>query len=371
MVERTAKENYEQLRKYLEFDPDNLSLARDCAEAAMASDLPGVAFEVLAPFLRSSGIDEALLNLAGVAAMRSGDQTKAQDLFARILENQPDSADVRFNLGWSRALAGDFQGAIDALNEDAIESLPQAAMLDLQMRHELGQFDEAAERLEAYVERFPDYAPLQAAASVLAMDVARADLARQCAERAGDHPDALATRGALDLGEQRIAEARELFKRSIAQREKNPRAYLGLGLAELAAKCPSDAAVHLDRGAEQFGDHLGSWLAAGWAYFLAGDIQAARSRFEKTLAIDDTFGEAHGSLAALDALAGDIDEAERRMKIALRLDRQSFAAALTGVILAEARGNEAAAKRIFEKATKQPMTHEGRTLADLLARIAL
>ncbi|QUL37951.1 tetratricopeptide repeat protein [Erythrobacter sp. JK5] len=142
-------------------------------------------------------------------------------------------------------------------------------------------------------------------------------------------------------------------------------------LSELAANRPADALAHLDRGAEQFGDHLGSWLASGWAYFLAGDVATARARFEKALELDDTFGEGHGSLAALDAMAGDLEAARRRMEIARRLDNQSFSAALAGIVIAEAEGNPDRARRIFEIASSQPLSHDGKTLAQLLTRAAL
>ena len=362
---------YGRLREYLAADPTNIRLAVDCAEAALAANFAEDASAILAPLVQDGVLDDAALNLAGIAALRTGDQTAAQTLFAELAERHPEDSGLRFNMAWSRALQGDFTGAIDTLDEDTIAALPQAAMLDLQMRHEVGDFDGAEARLESYIERYPDYAPLQAAASVLAMDVDRPDIARQCAERGGDNPDALATLGALSLGEDQHDAARMLFERSIMEREENPRAHLGLGLTMLAAGEAKGALPHLDRGAEQFGDHLGSWLASGWAHLLAGETAAARARFERALAEDDTFGEAQGSLAVMDALAGEFDEARRRAEVAVRLDRQSFSAALAGIILASAEGDQERAQRIFETASRQPLSHDGRTLGEMLAKTAL
>ncbi len=303
--------------------------------------------------------------------MRGGDQDAAQRIFAALLSDHPDDAAVRFNLAWSRTLADDHAGAREALGDATESDMPQAAMLDLQIHHHLGEFDEAEAKLDRYVARFPDYAPLQAAASVLAMDLDRPDLARDCAEKGGEHPDALSTLGVIELGDQRADAARALFVRSLDTKPNNPRANIGLGLVELGAGNSRDAVALLDRGAEQFGDHLGSWIAAGWAHLLAGDTVAARARFERALAIDDSFGEAQGSLAALDALAGDFESARRRTEVALRLDRQSFSAAFASAIIAAADGDEAKAQRIFEIAARQPLTPDGRTLAELLAGMAL
>jgi tetratricopeptide (TPR) repeat protein len=365
-----ARERLERLSGFLEQDPGNSQLTLECAEAALAAGLPARALKLLGNLGEAGELSDAAANLSGIAAMRVGDQAMAQAHFEGLLASRPHDPPLRFNLAWSRALASDFAGAREALDQTTIESLPQAAMLDLQLDHQLGDFVQAGEKLQAYLERFPDYVPLQAAASVLALDLDDIELARTCAGKAPDHPDAMTTLGSLDLAESRLDAARARFERSLAIRDANPRAHVGLGLTELAGGQATDALAHLDRGAEQFGDHLGSWIAAGWAHYLAKDTAAARARFETALALDDTFGEAHGSLAALDALEGDHESARRRMEVARRLDRDSFSAALAGVLLAAAAGEPEKARKIFELAAHQPLTPDGRTLLQALAQIS-
>lgn len=366
-----AAARLDRLRTYLAHDPDNLALATDCADAALAAGQVEVATAVLAPFAAAGTLDDPARNLAGIAAMRGGDHAAAETHFARLLDSAPDDAGVRFNLAWTLALAGRHADARAVLGDVSDTDLPQAAMLDLQIDHHLGDFDTAGEKLRFYLQRFPDYAPLHATAALLAMDLDDTELARACAERAGAHPDALATLGALELGEQRLDDARALFTRAIATRAANPRAHVGLGLVALAGGDAAAALPHLDRGAAQFGSHLGSWIAAGWAHFLAGDAATARARFETALATDATFGEAHGSLAAMLAFAGEFDAARRELEIAKRLDRESFSAALTEVVLAAAAGDRERAGRIMELALKQPIGTDGGTLADALARVAM
>lgn len=371
MIQNEAETRLERLLGFLDQDQHNLRLASDCAEAALAADRIELASRILAPFDASGALDPAARNIAGIASMRLGDQGTAQRHFSCLLSDHPDDPAVRFNLAWSQALAGDHGAAQETLGDVSNSEMPQAAMLDLQLHHHLGDFDAAEVKLDGYLSRFPDYAPLQAAASVLAMDLDRADLARRCAIRGGDHPDALSTLGTLELGEQHLDEARSLFTRSLEARPENPRANVGFGLVELASGNSGGALPFLDRGAEQFGDHLGSWLAAGWAHLLAGDAATARLRFETALAKDDNFGEAQGSIAALDAFAGDFESAKRRLEIALRLDRQSFSAALTAMLLAASEGDSEKAQRVFDMTASQPLTPDGKTLAQLLAGVAL
>lgn len=358
----------ETLLGFREHDPGNRQLTVDCAEAALAADRPELAYDLL--HTMGEGLDGEAANLAGIAAMRSGNHEAAQVLFRDLLASHPEDLSLRFNLAWSLALGGDKEGALEMLDSGTIDALPQAAMLDLQLRHEAGQWTEAAERLPRYLARHPGYGPLQAAAAVLAMDLEDVELARRCAIEAGEHPDAITTLALLDLGESHPAEAKARFVRALEMRPGNPRARIGLGLAKLAEGQRGDATEDLDAGAREFGDHLGSWIAAGWAHALAGDLSTARERFETALKIDDTFAEAHGSLAAIDVMQNDGEAARRGVGIALRLDRNCFSAALASVLLASGEGDADRARAIFEGALQQAILPGGETLGTALAKLA-
>ncbi len=119
-----------------------------------------------------------------------------------------------------------------------------------------------------------------------------------------------------------------------------------------------------------FGDHLGSWIAAGWAWLIAGDRAKARERFERAVELDGNFGEAQGSLAVVDLLDGKAEAAQRRIEVAARLDRQSFSAAYARMLVSAGQGDSGAARRIFDLALRQPIGEGGRTLADAIARMS-
>ncbi|AKM07980.1 tetratricopeptide repeat protein [Pelagerythrobacter marensis] len=369
MTDRNAANRVETLLGYLEHDPGNAELRRDAAHAALAASRFDRALELL------DGLDEQAVsredrNLRGLALMRGGQPEKAAALFEELLAAAGGDPALQFNLAWSRALAEDFAGARAALTAETIEALPQAALLDVQLLHEGHEFEQAAERAKQHLARFPAYRPLLAATSVLALDLDDEPLARRCAEEAGAHPDALTTLAMLNLAASEQSRSRAMFEQALAINERNPRAWVGLGLANLAAGDAQKAGPLIDKGAGQFGDHLGSWIGAGWAYLVAGNRGAARERFHHALALDDTFAESHGSLAALAAMEGNTAEARKRAEVALRLDRHCYSAMLAKVLIARSSGDEMSAAQIVERVLREPIGPNGRTLFDSIARIA-
>jgi len=359
-----AQDHFQRLLGYLDSDPDNPALLADAVRAGLDNGEIDRA-EALAAHLRlvtPGGFEGEYLT--GLVAMHSSDFVAAATRFEAIL-GQTDDPATRFNLAWSRAMIGDKAKALAILNPATVETIPSAAMLRVQLLHEAEEFEGALTEGKAALCRFPDDRGLLAAMATLALDVDDAVLARECALRAGDHPEALAAVGLLDLQAGDIASARNAFDRSLAGRDHNPRAWIGRGLAGLTEQNPVEAAHDLDRGAQQFSDHIGSWIAAGWAWYLAGDIDAAQQRFERARAIDPAFAESHGSLAVIDIARGDRDAARHKAATALRLDRECFSAALAQALLAS--DDPARSAAIVERAMTTPIDGGQLTLASYLA----
>lgn len=347
--DRTAR--LERLLGYLKVDPNNPALLADAVQAALDADELDQAAQ-LGRHLQAvtpGGFEGRYL--ASVIAMRQRDFATAAALLDTLM-TESDQPSVRFNLAWSRAMLGDKAIALALLDERTTAEIAAAAMLKLQLLHEAAQLDEALAVGQAALDRHPDDAGLLAAMATLALDLEDAELARRCALRAGDHPEALAASGMLDLQDGSVETAQALFDKSLATREHNPRAWIGRGLAGLLRQDPQ-AARDLDRGAQQFGSHIGSWIAAGWGHFIGGDIAAAQERFERAMEIDPTFAESHGSLAVVDVAAGRTEEARRRMVTALRLDRDCFSAALAQVMLLS--DDPAKAQEIVSRAMHTPL----------------
>jgi tetratricopeptide (TPR) repeat protein len=360
---------YLRLADLLAQDLHNLPLLIDAAEAAFEETRFDMAQELLDRYAHLAPLPPQARHLAGLLAMRRLDWTCATELYSDLLASGSDVPPVRFNLAWSLAMNGRFDEALNALDEATSAALPQAAQLEVQIRHERGDLGGAVERVRELLALHPDHRGLNAAASTLAIDVEDTEFALLTARHAGDHPEALITLGTLALGEQDAQQAAQLFDAALARAPEAPRAWIGRGLTRLLGDEPTSAADDLDRGAELFGTHLGSWIAAGWAHVIAGDRDTARARFERALSLDDTFSEAQGSLAVIDLLDGQADQAKRRTEIALRLDRESFSAALAAMLLSSSEGDAERAERIFETALHTPLGESGGTMAQWLARL--
>jgi Flp pilus assembly protein TadD len=371
LQERSNDDRFAMLEGFLLQDPDNAELLHDAAEAALAANKVADALELLDRLSGLRQLTPAEENMRAIAAMRAVRPEVAAAAFAELREASPDDPALSFNHAWALSLAGRHEEAAEALSEQAIKELPQAAMLDVQLAHQAGRFEEAGDLARRHIAAHPGYPPLFAAVSVLAMDIEDEALARQCAEAGGDHPDALTTLGLLTLSDSRLEDARALFAQAEATRPNSPRALIGLGLASLASGDAASAGKFLDRGAEIFGDHLGSWIASGWSYLLAGNVPLARTRFEHALQLDGNFAECHGSLAVIAVLEGKPDAAERKCEIALRLDRQCFSASFAKVLLTAGAGDQARAEKILRIALQQPLGENGQTLAQAIARMAI
>lgn len=357
---------------FLKQDPDNRRLIIDAADLALQVGDPQQTMTLLDRAAALSPLSSEEQNLLGLAAMKSGDFEQAASTFATVVRDAgPQQTGPRFNLAWSLAVLARDEEALSVLDDITAQALPQAAALLVQLLHKQGRLDEALDAAKRSMAWHPDHSGLLAAVSVLAIDCEDVALAAETAARAGNHPDALTTLGTLALGEEDTASAKAAFARALALKPDVPRALIGRGLAAILDNDPDSAAQDIEKGAAMFGDHLGSWIAAGWARFIGKDYPNARRLFEHALALDATFSESHGSLAVLDIHDGAFERAKERIKIATRLDRNCFSAAFARILIANAEGDEDKARRIFEMAVSTPIGKDGRTVAQSLMRLGM
>jgi tetratricopeptide (TPR) repeat protein len=354
---------------YLAADPSNLQLLADAAEAALDEGRPDEVQKLLDRHAALAPLTPALLNLQAVAALSCGRFEEAAAGFERLIGDGHDSPALRFNLAWAKAMLGDHARAAELLDGQVTASVPRAAALKIRALHHLDRLPEALAEGEKLAAAAPEDRDLLGALATVALDDEQGDLARSYAERAGGGAEALSALGALTLGENKVDEAMALFEGALAERPDSPRALLGKGMGLVAKGDAAGAAPFVDRAARGFGDHVGSWVAAGWAYYVAGDRATSRQRFETALALDENFAESHGALAVLDIADGAVDSAKRRTEIALRLDRNCFSAALAKSMLLAADGNEAAAERVRALALNRPVGEGGQTIAQAMAAL--
>jgi tetratricopeptide (TPR) repeat protein len=366
---RPASSRLESLLGFLKHDPGNLHLIADAASAAFDAEAHDTALLLLERYSAIAPLPDNLLNLKGLVALAKQDYAGAATVFADLRGRAPDDPVLKFNLAWAKSMMESWQEALDLLDDAALSASPRAPSLKIHVMHHLALYDEALATGEVLAQRFPDDQMLMGALATLALDAEKADLARAYAARAGKTAEGCAALGFLALGDHEDERSLELFDEALAAQPANPRAWVGKGLGLLAAGDAAAGSKAIDRGAELFGDHIGSWIASGWAHFARGDNAGARRSFERATAIDANFSECHGGLAVMDILDGRIADAERRCDIALRLDKKSFGGALAKTLLLAKAGRPEMAQRVRDIALATPVGMHGETIAQLLAKM--
>jgi tetratricopeptide (TPR) repeat protein len=367
----TSASRLQRLLGFMEQDPQNLRLIADATQAAYDE---GDNQEVARLFDRYGAISpppRSLVNLRGLAAIQDRQFGRAAGVFEGLLADDPSDAGARFNLAWCEAMLKNYAGALDLLDDQALAISPRAPSLKIQMLHHLGRLDDALAEGEALAERFPQDSALAGALATVAIDAENLPMAMHYAVEAGDQHDGLSALGLLKLNDNEADASLELFGRALKAYPEDTRAQLGAGLALLAKNDAKQAQTYIDRAAEGFGSHLGSWVAAGWAYFISGDYVTSRARFEQARGIDDNFAEIHGGLAVLDIVEGQMESAKTRTEIALRLDRNCLSAALAKSLILASQGDLKTAERVRTLALNAPIDSSGRTIAQVLAKMSL
>jgi tetratricopeptide (TPR) repeat protein len=286
-----------------------------------------------------------------------------------LLTQAPTDPALRFNLAWVRAMTGQLPEALALLGEPNDVFSGESAALKVQILHSLGRIDEALAKGQVWLAQHPHQESLAGALAATAIDANAPTLARQFAAQAGSHHDGRTAAGMLDLRDGALGSALVAFEAALTSYPFDARALLGKGLVRLAQGRANEASRDIERSAELFRTHLGSWVAAGWASFAADDLIRARQLFDRAMVLDENFAETHGALAVLDLAVGDRASAERRTEIAFRLDRRCFAAALSKSLMLQLQGDVQGSTRIRALAFNSPIGPGGQTLAQAMASL--
>lgn len=362
-------QKFARLSGYLDSDPDNLNLIGDVCSAAFDAGLMEETSVLLSRYESLAPLPLPMVNMKGLVALRQNRFEDAAALFEGLLAEKPDDPGLRFNLAWSVTMMGEHQRAADLLDDATVAAVAGAGALKVQALHRLGDLEAALQYGVNLMARRPHDSRLMGALSLVAIDSQMPELARECASKSQDTPEGVSALGVLLLAGNELDEAELMFERGLEMRPDSARNMLGKGLVRMASGDAIGAAGYLDQSAELFQRHLGTWIAAGWAHFAAGDRQGARRVFEHALGLDDTFAETHGALAVLDILDDQIESARRRTDTALRLDRQCFAGALAKSLLLERDGDPQAAQRVRDITLNRPL-QTGQTLAQAIVALA-
>ena len=132
--------------------------------------------------------------------------------------------------------------------------------------------------------------------------------------------DGLTVQATLDASRMHVAHAQERFERVLQLSPENGRAWVGLGTLALLDRNLPRARELLTRGVELMPTHVGSWLVLAWVHLFSRELDSAEQVLQKAAQLDRNFSEVQGGLAAVAALRGDVQGAERGIEVALRLE---------------------------------------------------
>ncbi|HEX7035201.1 MAG TPA: XrtA/PEP-CTERM system TPR-repeat protein PrsT [Pseudomonadales bacterium] len=340
-AQRHLAQAEDNLVRYLSSDPDNTSAAKLLAAARFDQGNYAGAAEALAPIVDGSD-DPQLLAMYGTAQMHLRNTEAAVRALERSVELAPDAAAFRNQLAVSLLASGDRAGA-EAELESAIavdgEQFQSDYLLAL-LRIREQQWDEAAESVDALVQKQPD------------------------------SPVGYNLRGALALARQDPEAARAAFREALA---KDP-AFLP-AVQNLARIEERDG--HRDRAAALYREfletnenHEGALLSLAELAMRDGDSKAAIGHLEQALEANPGSVRSSVGLARLYLSAGRVAEAREVVDTAVRLAPDQPDLLLLRAEVHLRSGNVAAARQVASRLQSRLASGEGNpALALALGRL--
>ncbi|MFT5335769.1 MAG: Flp pilus assembly protein TadD [Halioglobus sp.] len=289
--------------------------------------------------------------LAAVCISRH-DFEQAEQLFLSMGDLLDASPALQHNLGlalfyqdkWPDALAR-FEAAMAGGLED-VDTLAYQAYC----HHHLGNVARALKFAKLAYEKVPND-QAQGYVSLLQMDKGDFEAAVRTARKALDtnpeNVDANVVLGSYLLERQQVDEALPFLSLSLDKDPDNSRAWLGLGLVQMYNQQMPEAIDSISRALSYTPRNPGTIVTLGWAHIANNDLNKAEETFRHAVAVSPSFGEAHGGLATVLALANRDDEAREEVRKSRRLNKGGFGAAFALSILLESGGKHDRAVQVL------------------------
>jgi tetratricopeptide (TPR) repeat protein len=359
------------LRSLLVLDEGNSSLRRDAiAEAFDAGDWTA-ARDLIDEGLRRLPDDASLLALSGFEHLQSRRYADAERALSAAISNGLEAPEPRYNLAFARFAQGRHEEALAILDERVYGTVPLAILLRARCLHHLQRHDEAIAASSSYLQVEPDRADAHGILALLLQETGRSREAQpHIAVALGRDPhqlEAMLALASIQQDAQELAAARASFGKLVEIYPGCGRGWLGLGLVELADLRVDIAKKRIERAVECMPRHIGTLHVLAWICLMQGDVDGAERAFVKAMALNRTFGETHGGLAAISALRGRGDEAREGIRRALRLDPRCMAARFAELVLLQRAGKHDEARAVIERFLQQRAPGRDVLFRDLVA----
>ena len=341
---------------FLKYDPSNLTLRGQAIGEAVQFQLWQMAQALVEEGLKLSPEAPELLAHAGFLALRSNNYPEAKQCLSHAIAKGLTAAGVVHNLAFALYQLKEFEAVVQHTSEllERKELIAEAGLLQARALHYLGKMDEAIALLESLKAQIPDgREDIDSVLSLLYYEVDRNDDALALANKllAGDSAplEALIARGGSLVEMNRFDEAYQDYKKATELFPSAGRAWSGLAQVAFHDMQLENALSAVDTAVQHMPDHIGTWHIKGWIHILNNDVKAAKQAFDKAYEIDRNFGETHGGLAVCLAMAGELEAAERHIKLAQRLDTLGFSAVYAQMLLLKKQGKSEAADALFSQ----------------------
>jgi tetratricopeptide (TPR) repeat protein len=365
----------QSLLRMLQTDPNNALLRSHFVRSAIAVGEYEHADQIVDTRLREVPTDpHALFDSATILMARKQYQDAILQLQS-LLNSGQRHAGIFFNIGLCHYCLGEYAAAREPLQEayELGERTPGLLRLLISSLHHLGLMDEAVALADAHSEAAHNDGPLAGVLALLYLDAEQAGPAARWARVAlkfnPSSVDGLTVQATLHIAQMRTEEARREFDQILQLAPQAGRAWLGLGTLALLAQDLPRAKELFHTAVKYMGGHVGTLHMLAWTELAAGAYIGAQRAFEDALALNRNFAETHGGLAALAALRGDREAAQRSIEVAERLDSECLAAQLARALLASGSDPQLARRIILETAGTLA-SKDSSALSRLLGRLA-
>jgi putative PEP-CTERM system TPR-repeat lipoprotein len=345
----------EYLSRVVAAMPGNLRAIKILGATRIKMREPERAIELLAPLAERSP-DPQLVALLGSAYVLAGDEAAGQQWLSRAVEESPDAAALRTQLGLTLLVGGDTKGAIDELQSavDLGQDVLQADVLLVLAHLKEKQFDQALAASRTLEQRHSDRALPYNLTGLAHLAQGQLDLAEERFNKAlevdPEFSTALMNLARVDVARGDPDAARARYEQVLERKPTDQAAMLGL--AALAERGEDTAGMirWLQRAQDANPSSLRPGLTLAQHHLKSGDalqaLAVARdlsSRFPSNLQV-------MGVLASAQVLSGDKANAIRTLEQIIDLSPDNPVAHFqVGSAKAET-GDYAGARRALEKA---------------------
>lgn len=290
---------------------------------------------------------------------------EAEQIFARMEQTVPESADVRFRRGQTKLARNDLQGALTEFRRSVqLDANYIAAWFTLgATARRAGLLDEAAsafERVQRGDERFPGLA-LERGLVFEARgesEQAAAAYTRALAEHPEDL-DLLLRLGSAQVGAGKLAEADETLQKVLKARPTSAEGEYLMGRVAFARQDLGLAKQRFERARDLDSTRGEYHLYVGWVDLSRGDLGTALDSINEAITRDASLGDAFWLRARIRIRVGAVQDAIVDLNHAIELKPMRFEAYADMAEAYEQRGERTQAMGAYERALAKDSQNAG------------